>query len=372
MALASSPVPADGFRPAAAGFVGPLPDALPLANTAVTWGGHRWSVVLLPLPVERYARLKLLIHESFHRIQPALGLYGADPVNAHLDGQAGRVWMRMELRALARALRAADGEAASAAVGDALLFRAYRHALLPGSDTLEAALERQEGLAEYTGATLALAATGETRERVARDVENAEAGSSFVRSFAYATGPSLGMLLDRRAPGWRRDPAALRDPAAALARAMRFRAPSSPRRRAEARARGYGHAAVAADEAVRSAAHRARLARYEALFARPVLRFPAVRELNRVFDPGNVVSLGGRGTVYPTGVFNAEWGRLEVGSVGALLGAGQTILVPAPEDPRASPPRGPGWTLQLAPGWEIRPWPGRPGDYEVARAGDAR
>jgi hypothetical protein len=45
-----------------------------------------------PLPEETTTRGTLLMHESYHRIQPALGLEGGGGLgtNAHLDTRAGR------------------------------------------------------------------------------------------------------------------------------------------------------------------------------------------------------------------------------------------------------------------------------------------
>jgi hypothetical protein len=114
----------------------------------------------------------------------------------------GHEWLRLELRALAAALRS-NGAAARAAARDALLFRLRRQQIYPGADTLEAALEQQEGLAEYTGDKIALAVTGAPESRVAQALDEFESRPTFVRSLGYGTGPALGLLLDRYASGWR-------------------------------------------------------------------------------------------------------------------------------------------------------------------------
>jgi hypothetical protein len=112
------------------------------------------------------------------------------------------VWLRQEIRALARGLRA-EGAAGRQSAADAMLFRIYRHHLFPGSEAMEAAMEKHEGLAEYTGVFVAMRATGEDISREARVVEAFEDSTQFARSFAYATGPAVGLLLDRYAAGWR-------------------------------------------------------------------------------------------------------------------------------------------------------------------------
>ena len=64
-------------------------------------------------------------------------------------------------------------------------------------------METQEGLPEYTGVFVALRATGEDIQREAPEIEAWEDSDALARSFGYATGPALGLLLDRYAVGWR-------------------------------------------------------------------------------------------------------------------------------------------------------------------------
>lgn len=123
--------------------------------------------MMLPLPADPFRRLTLLAHESFHRIQPSLGLSASDAPDPSLDTEAGRLWLRLELRALARALRSTGVIGRKSAV-DAMVFRMYRDRLCPGTAAMEAAMEKQEGLAEYTGVFIALRETGEDIGREAR------------------------------------------------------------------------------------------------------------------------------------------------------------------------------------------------------------
>ncbi len=352
----------DGF------YAGILPPSEGVANTSIDFRGKRWAMIVLPLPEDRYQRIKLLVHESFHRVQPGLGLWGLDPMSPALDEREGRVWLRLELHALARALTASD-EMARGSVRDALLFRAYRHSLYPGADTLEAALERQEGLAEYTGAVVALATTGEGPDRVVRDMVAFERRSSYVRSFAYGTGPALGLLLDRFRPGWRGALRARPDMAALLAEAVRFASPAPAiiAQRASARAQEYGGAAVSSEEDGRDRERRARLADFRARLIDGPLLILTQRGIGRVFDPNGMVPLDDQGTVYIEASFTAEWGKLMV-TKGALLSADfRRLTVPAPTDVDRRPLQGNGWTLELADGWDLHPSTTRAGDWEVSR-----
>lgn len=179
-AIANQPDPLGQFKPQDGMFVGEWPANMDVANTAMDWGGKSWAIVMLPLSQDRFIRLQLLAHESFHRIQPELGFEMADAMAQHLDEQEGRVWLRLELRALARSLRA-DGDEAREAALDALLFRGVRNASFPGSAATERRLEGHEGMAEYTGARFALDVTGGNLEEIARRMEAFEKRPTYVR-----------------------------------------------------------------------------------------------------------------------------------------------------------------------------------------------
>src|SRR5690606_21602871 len=76
-------------------YIGKLPENINIANTAFDWNGKRWTMVALPLPETKEERLDLLIHESYHRIQPLIGfdsLYEIQSV--HLDSKNGRIYLR--------------------------------------------------------------------------------------------------------------------------------------------------------------------------------------------------------------------------------------------------------------------------------------
>jgi hypothetical protein len=356
------------LRPWQGAFVGPWIDSMGRSNTSIRWDGSAWATVLLPLPRDRYTRVALVLHEAFHRIQRQLELGSSDPVSTHLDEREGRYWLRLELRALAAALTSDDAHARIHA-RDALLFRAERQRLFPGADTTEPALEIQEGLAEYSGQRLAMTATGEPMDRVAKYLDEWQATQSYPRSFAYATGPALGFVLDRFDAKWRSKVVVRRNLAALLADAVG--APAEPiQAQAIERAKLYGADVIASAEDARESARRARLKAYTArLVDGPVLNAHQqfLQLLN--FDPNAVVVFPPGGTVYPTGTFGGPWGRLTIDSGGVVVSPDfKSIRVAAPRDTTARPLRGDGWTLVLNPGWVIRPGQ-RAGDIELVPPG---
>jgi hypothetical protein len=351
-------------------FITNAPTGVGFANTMFDWAGRPWAMILLPLPTDAFDRVTLVMHEVFHREQKSLGLAGQDPPNNHLDELDGRRWLRLELQAYAKALDAiaVNDQRSRAHTEAALLFRARRHQLYPAADSLEATLEMQEGLAEYTGERLAMAYTGESAARVARHLREYQSTPSYVRSFAYATGPAIGVLLDHFAPGWQRSITQTRDPARVLARAIALALPADLAREVERRAPQYDAVRITAEETTRDSSRRVAMTVYRsALVDGPTLTLTQ-KWLGRNFDPDALVGFDAQNTVYPTGIFNSEWGALAVTSGGALLSNDQlTLRVSAP---RTSPSdgrnvTGDGWTLTLKPGWSVQPSPRRPGSYVV-------
>jgi hypothetical protein len=357
VAIANRPDAAGTFTPMAGGWVGTVPTALPTANTVVEWEGERWAMALLPLPADTFSALSLIAHEAFHRIQPALGLSARDVANPHLDGEAGRLWLRLELRALAAALR--EPASPAAAVHDALHFRAIRQRLHPGADTLEALLEQAEGLAEYTGVAFAAALLGAGPTRVAADLAAFERRPSYVRSLGYATGPAIGLLLDSRMPDWRHR-VATQSLSDLLAEASGFDMASAralPPDSAVARARRYGYDELAAEEAQRAAAAAVRDADIRARLLTGSVLLLEQRDLRASFNPNELVPVADAGTYYPTGTFTAAWGSVQVSSGGALVTPDwRALRLPAEDLQLVAAGReamGAGWRLQLAPGWRL-------------------
>lgn len=360
------------FREHEGVFVGEWPANLPVANTALTWEGRQWAMAMLPLSEDVFSRLLLLAHESFHRIQPELGFEVADPLATHLDEEQGRIWLRLELRAYARALE--NDANSKEAARDGLLFRQRRHAEFPGAAEIERRLEGHEGLAEYTGVRFALDALNAEPSQAARRVETFQQRPTYVRSLGYGTGPALGLLLDRHAPGWREGVGTVPDLASLLAAALEIDADLDlSHERVLRRAERYGLEEVRGEEADRAERLAEERARYRAeLVEGPVL----VLELPQrqlMFNPNTVLALGDAGNVYPRSILIGPWGRLTLTEGAALTTADRDRAWVAASGLDAAghegTVNGPGWILELEPGWRLLPGV-RPGDFQLSKNRD--
>ena len=197
--------------------------------------------------------------------------------------------------------------------------------------------------------------------RAAGTLAQPDLSLSFVRSFAYTSGPGYGLLLDERLPGWRAKLSADSDLAALLATTVKENMSVS----AEDRAAQYGAAGLRVTEADRAEKAQAAKSRYRTLLVEgPTLSLPKLGQFT--FNPSTVVSLGDAGMVYPTFHAIAEWGTLDV-KEGILVGANfSRATLAAPTAINGSHLKGPGWTIDLAPGWLAVP-AARRGSYQLRR-----
>ena len=358
--------PATGARKDGSLYRFILPADLPLSDTAVKLDGKLWSLIFWPLPRDAALRHVMLMHEAFHTLQPGLGLKA--PVsdlgsNGHLDTRDGRIWMRAEFAALRVALTH-SGEARRRALDDALLFRAYRRSLWPGAAIQERSLELIEGTAEATGVDAGLGTLPQRIAAAVRDIDTTEGYPSYVRSFAYATGPAYGELLDAKVPDWRRHVTSDFDFGVAAAKAYGLTEPRADAARALRAFRRYDGAQVIAEEDARARRIAAADAHYRAaLITGPTLTFP-LRKFTINFNPQQVHDLRGQGSVYEILHISDIWGSLDVKSGMALITkAFDQVSVPLAGVPKGTHLSGAGWTAELVSGSTLVPDSAKPGSY---------
>lgn len=351
--FATSQPPPDAPRPRGVGFLN-----APIQWGGVTWIAYTWDDLANAPP---WRRNEILLHEMFHGVQSQLGLAVGILENEHLDLLDGRYWVQLEWRALARALRT-SGVQRSTAVGDALAFRQARRRMYPAAAENERGLEINEGVASYAGTVLAASSSADATANALAILTGVGGGESFVRTFAYISGPAYGLLLDEASPGWHRALRGSDDLGLLLMNALAVQ----PTNDAAAAAAEYGGAELRAAEQQREQLRQDRINELRRRFVDgPVLVLPGGG--SGTSDSRGAIVIPSSGTVY----FHAyrasgPWGTLEA-EKGVLLGSdGRSRRVPAPVRRDDGTFSGDGWTFKAAPGWTVREG-ARRGDYEVVR-----
>jgi hypothetical protein len=352
--VASDPDTKGALKVAGSVFIGILPADQAIANTAVEWSGVHWTQMSWPLPGDERRRETLIAHELFHRIQNRLNLpeiKGGE--NAQLDQPDGRYYLQLEWRALARALEALSDKDRREAAADAILFRFERYRLFPDAPAQEQSLELNEGLAEYTGVRAGNPTTEEQVKAALYDLSIRKNDSTFVRSFAYATGPAYGLLLDRFAPGWHQQLREGYGVGVLLQNALHFPLPANLQQVAEQSAMQYDGPALHATEQERETKRQQVVALYRAEFLDGSVLILHFRHMRVQFDPRNLQPLEKAGTVYPNMRISDDWGILDVKNGALMKPDWSAVIVVAPSAVTGNSIKGDGWTLELKPGWKI-------------------
>lgn len=350
-------------------WAGTLPPEFVIANTATSFGGKRWSMVMWPVSDSRYTRRRILMHESFHRIQVDLGIPMANPSNSHLGTAEGRIWTRLEWRALTEALLR-SGEERRLALRDALIFRARRQSVSGAAAEEERALELNEGLSEYTGLALSGLPRSALFDRAAVQLAQYEAQDSYVRGFAYASGPAYALLLDAAGTPWRRRITSSSSLSAMAAAA--YRITSTNAALADSLVDRYMGRRMVAEERAREERRIANEARLRTRYLEgPVLSLPSLEKFGFSFDPNGVSTLPGVGSYYESSRISDEWGVLDVSSGGVIIRRRPdgfiTGVLAAEPVVSGRGVTGRGWKLTLADGWSVEESPERKGSYTVTK-----
>lgn len=348
-------------------WTGKLPDALPVANYAFKWSGVRWTIIALStVPASLDERIELFMHETFHWFQPDLGLLVAGRPCAHMDTYDGRVWIRLEGKAMQQALLS-EGDVRLRHLKGALTFRAYRQSKFPDAAEDERLLELNEGLAQYTGISLMGMPRDETFHFAARVLGGwPSSRPSLSRWYAYDLLPAYGLTLDELDAVWRSGLTKDSDVVGVLAAKIGWTAPRDLARGAAVFARPYGLAKISSEERERDKAHKKVIAELEKKFVKgTVIVVPLSARRPFAFRTDSIVELPPYGTVFSNVQLQDEWGSVSVDQGGILLSPDRSVGYLSSEG--SAGVKGDGWRLELNSGWGLAPGK-RQGDLEIVRS----
>jgi hypothetical protein len=347
-------------------YSGILPNEINIANTAINWKGRRWAMIMLPLPPGKEERINLLAHELFHVSQPSLGFELFNPENNHLDRKDGRTYLRLELEALKKAANSVNETEMKTHLTNALVFRQYRYSLYPGADMSENLLELNEGLAEYTGLIVSGRNMQETAKHFEESINNFLKNPTFVRTFAYHTTPVYGYLLKNIKEDWNKEITIKTNMTLYFIEKFNITIPYNLKETSGNIFNLYNGEKIILEENKREESTKALLAEYKKRFiTQPQLEL-RFEKMNISFDPGNIIPLEDKGTVYQIIRVTDNWGILTVEN-GALMSPNwDKISVTVPLISENNVVKGDGWVLELNEGYSVIKDEGS-GGYKVVK-----
>lgn len=339
------------LQPEGSIYTGFLPETINMANTALEWAGQHWAMVILPLPSSKTQRIQLLAHELFHRAQKHLGFTISNSDNNHLDKKDGRIYLRLELEALKKAVLAPTRAELLQHISHAIFFRTERYAAYPGAGDAENTLELNEGISEFTGFMISGKEGYEARKYFAGRITSFMNSNSYTRSFSYETVPVYGFLLNAGKKGWNREITPTTNLTEFFSTAFGTRLPGQRKNIISTIGRDYGYAQILADETAREEKYLQQFNAYRVMFIDAAhIEIPLIK-MSMSFDYTRQFSMDSLGMVYPSIRITDDWGILEA-SQGALINVGWSqVNISYPLSFDQNKITGEGWTLELTEGF---------------------
>lgn len=333
-------------------FIGKLPDNIHIANTAFNWNGKDWSIIALPLPKTKEKRLNLLVHESYHRIQPKIGFDSLCAIqNKHLNSKNGRIYLKLELNALKKALSSEESEIH---IKNALQFRWYRHQLFPNSKNAENSLEINEGLAEYTGSILSQRQDSELRKHYISQIDWFYTLPTFVRSFPYFTIPVYGYFMQKIDEKWNLQITKNTNLTDFISNFWKMETNELTEKDILELGKEYEITSIIKKETQRENKIIELKNKYKKMFLGDSIVEIELKKVNIAFNPSNIMPLDAMGTVYPNLRVTDDWGILDVDSCGALISSKRNkVIISRPNLVTDSVITGEGWKLKLKKTWKL-------------------
>ena len=333
-------------------YTGYFPEDKIIANSTTVFGNEHWIMVMHPLPEDRYARNQLCVHELFHRLQGKLDLGFGNYSNDHMDNMDARILIKLEWLALEQAVLA-EPSVRKEILTDALVFRNYRRTLYPGKDTMENRFEIHEGLAEYTGHAICSRNNEEFKQNILQTKEKNWNVESYVRSFAYYSGPLYGYLLDQGTPGWRAGIHPGSDLGELVRETFDLTLPADIEKSCEQARHRYDYEDILVVEEERGKKKQELLDAYRYRFTEDTVLVLYTPKPSISFDPRTLVPFDTLGTVYPTIRIVADWGILQVDEGGCLYDWKKAVVSGRGIIRVNETLSGNGWVLELTGSWNL-------------------
>jgi hypothetical protein len=336
-------------------YTGVLPVNIPMANASIKWNGINWAMILLHfIPKTKEERINLFAHELFHRSQASLGFTLSDANNNHLNQKDGRIYLRLELEALKKALQAPSKIEMKRHLTNAFIFRKHRHSLFAGADSTENVLELNEGIAEYTGTMISGRNKTEITAHFIRKIDELMTNATFVRTFPYRTIAVYGYLLKDSNQYWNKEITMKTNLTDYFIKEFKIDLPGDIKIASGTNAKEYNAEQIIAEETAREENTKKMIAEYKMKFIEKP-HFEIQFEKKKVsFDSRYLLPLEEYGVVYPTLIAYDNWGILTVENGGGLMSADRSkITITAPLKTEGNEITGEGWILKLNEGYEL-------------------
>jgi hypothetical protein len=335
-------------------FTGVYPKELIINNRDIAFGGTIFAMAPLPGKESSTEIIYRAIHSLFHCYQKAKNLEPGNLNTRHMDEKNGRLWLKLEWRALRNAINS-EGDLRQQAIRDALIFRGARRELNPQFINVENKFEDYEGLATLTFITFCADTAGETERRLTENLDRYYKYQSYGRNYGFIHGALYGYLA--QAKGF--DFSIINSDSVDLANVVRnlynIQLPAICRDVAGSIALSYDIESIYKEEDQRLTDIKERIHKEISVFTEKPVVYLELESPYFDFEPEDIRSLDTLGTVYRAIRVSDNWGKLTVDAGGCLVSYNLKFLRITAKNFKDSKNHlyGDGWHLMLNSDWEI-------------------
>jgi hypothetical protein len=335
-------------------FTGVYPKDLLISNTPSNVGGTLFAMTPLPPEEDEYRIRSQAVHSLFHRFQMIGGTSSFGYNTNNMDEKEARLWIKLEWKALRKALTS-EGEEQKLAIRDALIFRGANRELYQKYSKDENLFENYEGLATFTYTLLCADSDDEFRARIFENLDRVYAMQSYSRSYGFIHGALYASLLHQKGFEFSKIKTNEIDLGKTVKDIYGIDLPLICRDVAGSIALNYNLSEINDEEQQRLADLKESIHKQISTFTDKPVVFIELESPYFDFEPEDVHSLDTLGTLYSSIRVSDNWGKLTVNKGGCLLSNNFKFLRITAKGFQANQKHisGEDWVLMLSDDYEL-------------------
>lgn len=335
-------------------WIGTYPREKIIDVIAVEFGGTIFAMIPVPSTEDEYRIKAQTYHALTHRMQKEKGIAPRSFNNRHLNEKNARMWLKLEWKALYKAL-SAEGEERNLAIRDALIFRGARHESYPSYVNDETRFENYEGLATFTYTRLCTSSAGEQKKRLLDGIQTYYRYRSYPQYYGFVHGALYAFLLDQKGFDFNNIKTDNADLGKITAEVYGISLPEVVRDVAGSIAINYDFHTIREEEAERQRLIKEATNKELNVFTERPVVFIELESPSFGFETEDPNVLDTLGTIYRSLRVSDNWGKLVVDKTGVLLSHNlKEIRVPARGIKiNRNHATGEDWNIILTDSWEF-------------------
>jgi murein DD-endopeptidase MepM/ murein hydrolase activator NlpD len=334
-------------------YTGIYPNELIIYNEAVVFGGTTFAMVPVPTEENKIWIKARSIHALFHCFQKANGYENTFTVHDQFDEKDARLWIKLELKALRKAI-VSEGEERVRAIRDALVFRNTNRELF-GVNNDELRYETREGLATFTDMKFTNTTPTALKNRLLENLDWMYSMNSYSIFYGNTSGSIYSALLYDAGFDFKSIIIDSVDLGNLVQQAYKVELPQICRDVAGSLGLCYDFDKISEEEEERMNSIHEELHKLTSTFTGKQVVYIELLSPYFDFEPEDVHPVDSMGTLYSSIRISDNWGKLTVDKGGCLISGSNKYIRMTAKDINIIKNRveGNGWNLLLNQGWEL-------------------